>query len=149
MTDDTAAQSRVCWNGNTYYVLNANWRPESTCYRDYCGPPNYQLTELPGGTFNTLSGGKFGGIRLDDTVISSVSGWQLNGNQNGYQIPDASDILDGVGNTGDIFLAGIQTPGSFGLPVCTESQFPGQFPDVIDKINVNRGSPSRYYWPCG
>jgi hypothetical protein len=145
MTDDTAAQSRVCWNGNTYYVLNANWRPESTCYRDYCGPPNYQLTELPGGTFNTLSGGKFGGIRLDDTVISSVSGWQLNGNKNGYQIPDASDILDGAGNTGDIFQPGIQTAGFFSLPVCTASHFP----DVIDKISGNQGSPSGHYWPCG
>jgi hypothetical protein len=102
--------------------------------------PNYQA-----GLLTPSLAAKFGGVRLDDMVISSVSGWQLNGNQNRYQIPDASDILDGAGNIGYIFQAGIQTLGFFSLPVCTESQIT----DVIDKISGNQGSPSWNCWPCG
>jgi len=56
MNDDTAAQTHVCMNGVTYYVVNAK--------------SDGSMEPLPGGTFNTLSGGAWGGVRLDDVVTS-------------------------------------------------------------------------------
>ena len=145
MTDDTAAQTHVCYNGQTFYVLNANWDPQANdCIAKECpvgAPDAYQFQQLPGGTFNVLSGGKFGGVRLDDIVISSWQAYQLNGNKNGYQIPDESMVIDGQGTEGDlIFQNGIQTPGFISLPICT---------DVAKTINIISSiSPSGDFWPC-
>jgi hypothetical protein len=56
MNDDTAAQTHVCMNGTIYYVVNAQ--------------TNGRVTAPPGGTFDTLHGGAWGGVQLDDMVQS-------------------------------------------------------------------------------
>ena len=64
-----------------------------------------------------MDGTQWGGITRDDLVISAVQGYVLNGNQNGYQMPD---VGDGSGETGDLYFEnGIQTPGLTTIPVCT------------------------------
>lgn len=113
MSDSTVAQTHVCYDNKIFYVVNPTWWNN----RGIVSHINFEA--LPGGTFDTLSGGKWGGVRLDDFVISAYNGYKLNGNKNGYQMPDQSKIVDGSGAEGDIiFAAGVQTPGFTKLPVC-------------------------------
>ncbi|KAH7207874.1 uncharacterized protein BKA55DRAFT_546953 [Fusarium redolens] len=52
----------------------------------------------------------WGGVTIDDIVISSWNGYKFNGNQNGYQITETSDAVDGDGNEGNlIFEACVRT----------------------------------------
>jgi hypothetical protein len=144
MTDQTAAQTHVCYGGYTFYVLNANRYNLNPCIAKECPPANNgnpPFEALPGGTFDVLSGGNFGGVTLDDIVISSYQGYQLNANQNGYQIPDLSKYTSGNGTEGDfIFQAGIQTPGFISLPICS---------DVAQTIRtITNSVPSGKFWPC-
>jgi hypothetical protein len=92
--------------------------------RDCFGPTGQQTVSfnaLPGGTYNTLNGQNWFGIKLDDFIISSYLGYQLNGNKNGYKMPDLPTIIDGSGTQGDIiFQNQLQTPGLFSLTICTD-----------------------------
>lgn len=56
MTDDTAAKTHVCVDGTIYYVVNAK--------------SDGMVEPLPGGTFDSMNGSSWGGVRLDDIVIS-------------------------------------------------------------------------------
>jgi hypothetical protein len=121
---DVAVQAYVCYDDKTFYVLDRQWvTPSGICAERepvVCGNGQYQYNLLPGGTVDNLSGGEYGGVRLDDIVISSYQGYLLNGNQNGYQMPNASNITSGLGDEGDLpFPNGIQTPGFFSLPIYT------------------------------
>ena len=67
-----------------------------------------------------MDGMQWGGVTRDDLVISAVQGYVLNGNKNGYQMPESSNIVSGSGETGDLYFEnGIQTPGLTTIPVCT------------------------------
>lgn len=145
MTDDTAAQTHVCYGGYTFYLVNAHYK-DNTCNAKECVPaPNggdMQFQQLPGGTFNVLSGGKFGGVRVDDIIISSYQGYQLNGYKNGYQMPELSSYIDGSGTQGDyLFQNGIQTPGFFNIPICVDVDAA-----ILNIANPPTGDPN---WPCG
>lgn len=78
---------------------------------------------LPGGDRGNLNEQNWAGIVVEDLIISSYSAWVLNGNQNGYTLPDNSMIIDQTGAQGDTaFPSGIRTPGVFNLPLCTIDQ---------------------------
>ncbi|RFU31604.1 hypothetical protein B7463_g4733, partial [Scytalidium lignicola] len=128
MNDDTAAQTHVCMNGVIYYVVNAH--------------SDGHLEPLPGGTFDTLHGGAWGGVGLDDIVISVIAGYQHNNNQNSFGMPDIATLLSGDNVDGDslVLTNGIQTPGFFQIPFCDSFETFEQ--------NINAGDPSMANWPC-
>ncbi|KAH7136369.1 hypothetical protein EDB81DRAFT_78172 [Dactylonectria macrodidyma] len=111
--DSTAAQTHVCYDNKIFYVVT----PEYVNNRGNL--VSWKVNPLPGGTYDNLHGEEWGGVTLDDIVISSWDGYKLNGNQNGYQMPDNSEAIDGNGNNGNIiFEAGVRTPGFSTMPIC-------------------------------
>ncbi|KAF2102358.1 hypothetical protein NA57DRAFT_51937 [Rhizodiscina lignyota] len=130
MSDDTAAQTHICFDNKIFYLVNGVKNPPAggSCdptSRDCFGPTGSEtvsFNSLPGGTFNNLNGNNWYGIKLDDFIISSYQGYQLNGNQNGYQMPDLTTYIDGQGTQGDIiFQNQLQTPGLFTITICTDA----------------------------
>ena len=120
ISEDMFNKTNVCANGTLYFLLSANagtWIDQNAPgWEGMDGP----FIELPGGTNDVLDGTAFGGVTLSDIVISSYQGFQLNGYENGYQMPNLSRFVDGVGTEGDFVLEnGIQTPGFFSIPICT------------------------------
>ena len=50
---------------------------------------------------------------------SSLQGYMINGNQNGYQMPNLTNIIHGQGTLGNFYFEnGIQTPGLTTIPIC-------------------------------
>ncbi|KAF7543896.1 hypothetical protein G7Z17_g10376 [Cylindrodendrum hubeiense] len=83
---------------------------------DYYNPKvgKLKLNPLPGGDGTELDGKKWGGVTLNDMVISAYEGFRLNDFKNGYEV-DLSDA-----NSYDLMRNGIQTPGIIKIPLCTE-----------------------------
>jgi hypothetical protein len=111
--DSTAAQTHVCYDNKIFYVVT----PEYTNNRGNL--VNWKLNSLPGGTYDNLKDGNWGGVTLDDIVVSSWDGYKLNGYKNGYQLSETSEAVDGNGNVGNlIFEAGTRTPGFSTMMIC-------------------------------
>ncbi|KAK7398639.1 hypothetical protein QQX98_011969 [Neonectria punicea] len=108
--DSTAAQTHVCYDNKIFYVVTPEWTNNRGILVDW------KLNSLPGGTYDNLKDGAWGGVTLDDIVISSWDGYKPNGNKNGYQIPDNSEAIDGNGNL--IFEAGTRTPSFSSMQIC-------------------------------
>lgn len=139
---DTATKARVCWQGNTFYVLSINSNPDLIIDMNApgvgLGSP-VPFVSLPGGTNDVLDGKVFGGITLEDIVSSSYQAYQLNNNQNGYQMPQN---IDGQQTQGDlIFENGITIPGFFTLPICTSLY------NTLMAIRKGQSKGGKY-WPC-
>lgn len=128
ISGDDAVKTYVCYENKTFYVLNRKWfasdgicgiREPVVCGNGGPGESGrWRFSPLPGGTVDNLSGGQYSGVTLDDIVISSYDGFVINGNQNGYKMPNASKIIDNLGTEGDLILErGIRTPGFFSLPI--------------------------------
>jgi hypothetical protein len=109
MDDSTAAQTHVCYDGFTFYVVNPTW-PISGLSGDL---GSTLFVALPGGTWDNMQNPFWGGLSLDDFVISSWEGYKKNGMKNGYST--STDELD---SDGILFGDGVRTPGFASLPVC-------------------------------
>ncbi|KAH7124989.1 hypothetical protein B0J13DRAFT_455123 [Dactylonectria estremocensis] len=128
--EDKADQMAVCHDGHTFFLGFPTWRgvPKS----DHIS--RLVVWALPGGEHNILNGENWGGLTLDDIVISSYEGYRLNGYKNGYTIPENSQIIDGTGSQGSLIMEnGVRTPGFMSLPICT----PGKLERVSSKWNAN------------
>ncbi|KAJ5459504.1 uncharacterized protein N7458_001056 [Penicillium daleae] len=113
ITSDAVSKSKVCWNGNTLYVLGVSSSPDLLISQNQpdLGPGSpAPFVAIPGGTTDVLDGNSFGSVMLDDMVISAYSGYLQNGNRNGYQVPSNGGSTDGL-----FFSGGIQTAGFFTL----------------------------------
>jgi hypothetical protein len=109
MDDETAAQTHVCYDGFTFYVVNP-----SPLVSGLSGVPAVtQFTALPGGTWDTMQDPRWVGLSLDDFVISSWEGYKKNGMKNGYS-PMKNESDTAVLFSGD----GVQTPGFASLWLC-------------------------------
>lgn len=141
MDQATHDQAGVCYNGNQFYVLTVGHYEDGVDVQSdtpgYPGnTPPFQV--LAGGTHEVLDGKNWGGITLDDMVISSYGGYLKNGNRNGYTISedDNADSIDEL-----MWAAGVQTPGFFNLPVCTSLW--------NTLMNVAGRPVTDPFWPCG
>ncbi|EQB50179.1 hypothetical protein CGLO_10404 [Colletotrichum gloeosporioides Cg-14] len=139
MDEDTHKKSGVCWNGNQFYVLTiGTYRVDVQA--DTPGLPDSEppFQQLAGGTHDILDGKSWGGITLDDIVISSYSGYLANGNRNGYNM----SLDTSSGPVDELMLSGgVRTPGFFSLPVCTS---------IWNTLMNVAGSPEgKNYYPCG
>lgn len=84
-------------------------------------------------------------LKLANGSWSSFVGYQLNGNKNGYVIPENSRFQDLNENADYPYQAGIRTPGFFSIPVCDISTV---F-DVIVRNKDNEGHKNRCpTYPC-
>ncbi|KAF2093591.1 hypothetical protein NA57DRAFT_81093 [Rhizodiscina lignyota] len=96
----------VNYNGKVYALFGA-------------GP--FSQGPMPGGSRKTLTGDStvFGGLTIDDLVISSVEGFNAHGN--GFNIPqDQPSFETAGGQTSNIpFSDGVRAPGFVSFPVCT------------------------------
>ncbi|KAK2052459.1 dUTPase [Colletotrichum caudatum] len=139
MTQETHEKAGVCWLGNQFYVLtvgsvNVDVQGDTPGLPD--SDPPFQA--LSGGTHDVLDGTHWGGITLEDMVISSYTGYLMNGNRNGYNITmdDSQGAVDQL-----MFARGVQTPGFFSLPVCTS---------LWNTLMQIAGSANtREHYPCG
>ncbi|TEA15562.1 hypothetical protein C8034_v011258 [Colletotrichum sidae] len=149
MTQDTHDKTGVCWNGNQFYVLTVG------TYRvDVQGDvPSLPDSEPPfqpmaGGTKDVLDGKQWGGVTLDDVVVSAYGGYLRNGRRNGYNVTldDSAGAVDEL-----MWSAGVRTPGFFSLPVCTSvwntlmnvAGTPADFPHYPCNVNVERTFPRK------
>jgi hypothetical protein len=145
MTQDTHTKTMVCWNGNLFYVLDAN-----SDYNNNDGglaptnpvAPSMPFIPLPGGTNDVLDGNAWGGVTLLDMVISAYEGYLTNGQVNGYQMPPVSQMVSNAASQGElVFQNGITTPGFISLNVCTNLYTTVSF--------VGQGEdPSQANFPC-
>ncbi|KAJ5169297.1 uncharacterized protein N7500_002080 [Penicillium coprophilum] len=123
-----SALINVCYKGKMHYLLNAHQKSGT----------GFPATALPGGTRDTLDGKQFGGITIEDIVISSIDGWSNNNQTNGYPRANIDGIVASFG--GDI-VPSVRTPGFFSLPVCINGGVASQ--NIV--YNRDTGSP---YFPC-
>lgn len=89
--------------------------------RDDMEPDIFDL--LPGATRDVLKDGNWGGVEIEDIIISSYEAYIANNNQNGYTL-DADDEnkmkkADGTSDGDTLFSNGIRTPGVFNFPICS------------------------------
>ena len=63
MDDNTAAQTHVCYDGFTFYVVNPTWENNRGIVF------NIKLEALPGGTFDNMQNSLWAGLSLNDFVI--------------------------------------------------------------------------------
>jgi hypothetical protein len=125
----------VCIDDEALFILNAvkpthPGSPLGGGRGDVADEPSFQ--ELPGANFDNLNGANWGGVLVDDIVISSYQGYLLNGKKNGYQMPQDQMAIDGSGTLGNIILQnGIRTPVVFTIMVCDYVNLQ----DIINKLN--------------
>ncbi|KAK7421574.1 hypothetical protein QQX98_002041 [Neonectria punicea] len=98
VSEDDAANIAVCYDSRTFYVGYPTWDDKvagSDMPEDYYKPvvDNLKLNPLPGGVKTELDGTKWGGVTLEDLVISAYEGWRENDFNNSFPAPDlaASD----------------------------------------------------------
>jgi hypothetical protein len=132
MDDATAAQTQVCYDGFTFYVINP-----TLSILPHIGL-TMKFSALPGGTWDDLQDPRWAGLSLDDFVISSWEGYKRNGMQNGY-----SPLNDSGDDTGILFGDGVQTPGFASLPVCVD----------LGQLYITLGTRTKNYYespfyPC-
>ncbi|KAK7423527.1 hypothetical protein QQX98_000985 [Neonectria punicea] len=128
--DEKYENMAVCHDGHTFFLGFPTWKGVSKS--DHIS--RLMVWALPGGEHDVLNGEDWGGLTLDDIVISSYEGYRLNGYKNGYSIPENSQIIDGTGSEGSLIMEnGVQTPGFTSLPICT----PEKLQRVSAKWNAN------------
>ncbi|KAJ5214936.1 hypothetical protein N7468_010615 [Penicillium chermesinum] len=95
----------------------------------------------------TLGNQEWSNVTMNDIVVSSFQGFQLNGNKNGYHLdPTSADdimFIDGLGTKGDFaFQNFLATPGFFTIPVCTVE-------DIVFNAYIAGVAPDDCeYFPC-
>ncbi|KAL8750132.1 MAG: hypothetical protein Q9199_007262, partial [Rusavskia elegans] len=118
LSNENALKVRTVYGDTTLWLLDAHdcsaKEPVARGGSGLCNSPFVQL--LPGS--DQLDGKQWGGVLVDDITISSFVGYQLNGNKNGYVMPENSKFTDMRENAEYPYQAGIRTPGFFGIPVC-------------------------------
>ncbi|KAH7136794.1 hypothetical protein B0J13DRAFT_640329 [Dactylonectria estremocensis] len=119
VSEADAANIAVCYDERTFYVGYATWENDvgdSDMPEDFYNPvvANLKLNPLPGGTKSEFDGTKWGGLTLDDLVISAYEGWRNNDFVNGWEIPDLGAV-DGY----QLMEDGVRTPGLTSIPVCS------------------------------
>jgi hypothetical protein len=130
MTDADSASTRACWRDKLVFLVNANeW--------DFFNQVHF--TPLPGADSNNLSGGKWGGITIDDIVASAMTGYEDAGYKNGYKSPGMDEIEKD--SNADKYGKRVRYPGFFNIPVCEGlARTKGQ-------IMANHHATSQF-WPC-
>ncbi|KAJ5372737.1 hypothetical protein N7517_004743 [Penicillium concentricum] len=118
----------VCHQNKMHLLVNAHQKKGT----------GFSSTVLPGGEHDTLNGKDYGGITIDDIVISSVDGWINHNQQNGYPKADAESIVASFGGDN---VPSVRTPGFFNLPICLNV---AKAEDNI-RYGWDKSSP---YWPC-
>jgi hypothetical protein len=145
MSDSTAAATHMCMNNKIYYLVNVVTEPALPPNCENAGTcPHYNIFEpLPGGTFDTLSGGAWAGVHIDDIVIASYQGWVSNGNKNGWIVPDFASLIQDGASPFNLFENGIQTAGYNSIPFCSSDNIESITSRILSKNEV----PGPY-WPC-
>ncbi|KAH6889491.1 hypothetical protein B0T10DRAFT_572957 [Thelonectria olida] len=113
---DDADKISVCHDGHTFFV----GYPHFKGYTSKGNPRELRVSALPGGTDDELNSANWGGITLEDMVISVYDGFRLNGFKNGYKATGQGISINGTtadGNT--IAELGVRTPGFVPLPLCS------------------------------
>ncbi len=148
-SDDEAAAAGVCYNGKIFYLASASAFATDT--EGDGGQATWVLRPLPGANRKTLTGDRevWGGLTMEDFVISSYEGYLANGNKNGYKPPDDGQHVGGP--TTDLpFENGVRTPGFISVPIC----FMDDMACLTDNpngncINIGTEEPDdNPYFPC-
>jgi hypothetical protein len=115
MVDDTAAQTHVCYDNYTFYVVDVQWNAAESQGGGLGA--RLSLETLPGGTFENMQNPLWAGLTLDDFVISTWNAYKMNGMQNGYSLQQNGTNDWSYNETGILFGDGVRTPGFAVLPL--------------------------------
>lgn len=139
--NETADKTKVCIDGQAYYLLHAvpraNCQPYEEC--EDAGEPWF--TPLPGGEHDEINGEKWGPLKIEDIVRSVRDGFSKNGNKNGFKmsmdIP--TDDLNAWFDSMSLSAAGMFPD----VPFCSKDMFK----NLVNRLS---GDPSldSDYWPC-
>ncbi|KAL9129678.1 MAG: hypothetical protein Q9217_001920, partial [Psora testacea] len=131
LDDKDAIAARTQYDGTTLWLLDTldpcrgqtgDFFQAGSCTPGFLKPLS--------GASQLTPGNPWGGVLLDDITIrppltltpfnSAFTGWQLNGDKNGYVMPEDSKLTDASGQDADLpFEIGIRTPGFFSsIPIC-------------------------------
>ncbi|KAI9658286.1 MAG: hypothetical protein M1821_002419 [Bathelium mastoideum] len=145
MSDQDADISRVCLDNSDNAGLNTFYLIATTYGGGTSKSAQPTLTHaLPGINSIIRPDNNFGGITSAIIVNSSVMGYQLNNNANGYFMPENSMVIDGAGTEGEyVFQNQLNTPGWFSVPICSADDI---F-DAIFHIDPSQNNCNNQ-WPC-
>jgi hypothetical protein len=114
--DKNVDKSKVCFEGKTFWLLT----PYKTGHEDYSrfgsGIEYSDLVRFeipPGLTMLTGASDVYGGLKIEDIIISSYYGWGNNTFMNPTTKPDPASILQE-----EAWIQSVQYPGFFNYAVC-------------------------------
>ncbi|KAF7555595.1 hypothetical protein G7Z17_g2051 [Cylindrodendrum hubeiense] len=137
----------VCHDGHTFFIGYPDWLMD--LFEIEPGEHLPQLQALPGGEHDVLDGKNWGGLTLEDMVVSVYEGFRLNGYKNGYLMPEDSHLIDGNGAAGGVhFEHGVRTPGFTSLPLCTLGKLTNVTSEWVTR-RQNFEKPGFDDFPCG
>lgn len=116
--DKDVDKAKICFEGKTFWLLN----PYKTGHQDfgrvglepgieYSDKVRYEL--LPGSTMLTGASDVYGGLTIDDIIISSYYAWGNNSYMNPASKPDPANIIQE-----DAWIQSVRYPGFFNYAIC-------------------------------
>ncbi|OIW33289.1 hypothetical protein CONLIGDRAFT_711208 [Coniochaeta ligniaria NRRL 30616] len=132
---DTATDTPY-WLG--YIGRNCDWLPPSKVGNTWDCGPDASLVQGPTGIGN-VDGTKFGGLTMEDLLISSLKAFRNNGNKNGWSAVDPKNQAV----VADVADSGVQAAGVFSAPFCSYVEAMTNF-----KNTVAYNEPRSANWPC-
>ncbi|PQE05711.1 FG-GAP repeat domain-containing protein [Rutstroemia sp. NJR-2017a BVV2] len=115
ISDDTAKETSVCYEGHLYYFVSASGKYDDCRPNpggDGCGDGTYFKT-LPG--MAALDAGTYGKVTKTDLVQGALAGYHANGNRNGWPVANPGDQA----TPDTLFAHGIHSPGVVMIPICS------------------------------
>ncbi|KAF9891073.1 hypothetical protein FE257_005008 [Aspergillus nanangensis] len=128
--------SAYCYGEYTYYLLNVVIQPDTVV--------KHEFSVLPGAT-SLGSDGKYGSITVGEIIESALKGYEKNGNQNGYKMADATEVI----NADDADQPLKFPSGFFSFPVC-EDLTAAYWAVQTRWTKREHGESVNYgeFWPC-
>ncbi|CAM1503148.1 Fc.00g079240.m01.CDS01 [Cosmosporella sp. VM-42] len=144
--EEYAKDMSVCYGGHTFFIGFPTYQELN---KDKLTPKRLRLWGLPGATPSGLNGQDWGGLTMDDLVISAYEGYRANGNRNGYENPLLNVT---AGNGTAMTQMGVRTPGYVQLPICTVNKVWDEASHLVEKHNIITGElkpGETETFPCG
>ncbi len=113
---DDVDKSKICFEGKTFWLLTPYKTGRDDDSRvthsvEYSDRVRFEL--LPGLTMLTGASDVYGGLKIEDMIISSYYGWANSSFMNPTTKPDPASILQN-----EAWLQSVQYPGFFNFAIC-------------------------------
>ncbi|KAF1989859.1 hypothetical protein K402DRAFT_460615 [Aulographum hederae CBS 113979] len=134
------AASKALWcdpSGYSWYLLNGYHKTPSGPVRSHSTDDHHTFEMLPGRSIDVLTGESdaWAGLQLKDIIVSAYTGFEQNGNRNGYNATVTSSLVanDDMTTTsaedGLPMQGGVRSPGFFRITICLD------YNEAIDSLS--------------